>query len=71
MAAQPNGNVLLSVSVNVTVTLASIVAWKAIQSITSFQEVLVVLMMNGTCNVYAQNAIQQRGVGFLARLSHP
>jgi hypothetical protein len=71
MAAPPNGSALLSVSVNVTVTLASCVGWKAIRLTTSFQEVLVVLTTTGICNVYAPNAIQRRGGGFLIHLDHP
>ena len=71
MAAPPNGSALQSVSVNVTVTLASCVGLKAIRSITSFQEVQGAQTTTGICNVYAPNAIQRRGGGFLIHLDHP
>ncbi len=71
MVQQPNGNALLSVSVNVTVTHARHAVWKATRLTTSFQEVQGVQMMNGICNAYAQNAILQKVVGFLVHLNHP
>jgi hypothetical protein len=53
------------------VTFARLVEWKAIRLTTSSQEAQVALMMTGICNVYAQNAILLRGVGFLAAQGHP
>ena len=71
MAALVNGNVSLSVSVNVTVTLAKYAEWKAIPSITSYREAQAVLTTNGICNAYAQNAILRRVGGFLIHIRHP
>jgi hypothetical protein len=71
MAALPNGNALLSVSVNVTVTLARRAVWKAIPLTTSYREAQAVQTTNGICNVYALNAILRRVGGFLIHLGHP
>ena len=50
---------------------ASNVAMRVIQLTTSFHAMQVVQMMTGTCNYYADNAIQARGVEFLAHQGHP
>jgi hypothetical protein len=52
-------------------THASNAVQRAQQSITSFPVLLVVVMMNGIFNAYAQRAIIRRGVGFLVHLLHP
>jgi len=71
MVQRPNGNRLPNGFVNEMATFARLVEWKAIRLTTSSQEAQVALMMTGICNVYAQNAILLRGVGFLAAQGHP
>ena len=71
MDRQVNGDVLGHESCSVTSTPASNVVVKGQPSITSFPVLLVVVMMNGICSVYAQHAIIQREGGFLVHLLHP
>ena len=70
MDRQVSGVVLGHESCSAISTHASNVVAKAQQSITLFPVWLVVEMMSGIFNAYAQHAIIQREGGFLVRLLH-